>query len=126
MCRYGNFSVFDLLRLWSSVVKIIQENIIITVVVFSFAWSLIFIVGGFYCTAGTTWPSLLCAPGYYCRTGAIKAAPDQGTEANICPEGYYCEEGTAEPTPCPQGTYSNVTGLGNVTQCTDCDPGRLL
>lgn len=83
------------------------------------------IAGGYYCTAGTVWPSTPCAHGYYCRTGATQAAPDQATDANICPEGYYCEEGTAEPVPCPQGTYSNITGLGNLTQCTNCDPGMM-
>ena len=41
-----------------------------------------------------------------------------------CPVGYYCVNGTGyNPAACPAGTYSNTTGLAEVSQCTPCDPG---
>ena len=56
--------------------------------------------------------------------GVVTATPNQGSDADVCPAGYYCEEGSAEPTACPSGTYSNTTGLRNVTDCTSCNPGE--
>ena len=44
---------------------------------------------------------------------------------DICPAGFYCEEGSDWPTPCPQGTYSDQTGLRNVTDCFLCDGGEF-
>ncbi|XP_071497013.1 uncharacterized protein [Diadema antillarum] len=43
----------------------------------------------------------------------------------ICPGGSYCPEGTEFGTQylCPEGTFSNQTGLYNNTQCTPCEPG---
>lgn len=39
--------------------------------------------------------------------------------------GYYCPAGTKYSTeyPCPLGTFSNVTGLQNVSVCTACPGG---
>lgn len=44
---------------------------------------------------------------------------------SACPPGSYCPQGTKEAMEylCPEGTYSNKTGLNNYTQCTPCDPG---
>ena len=47
------------------------------------------------------------------------------TKGDICPAGFYCEEGSDWPTPCPQGTYSDQTGLRNVTDCFLCDGGEF-
>lgn len=79
--------------------------------------------GGFYCPGATVYPSLPCSSGYYCRYGAIAAAPSQGYQADICPIGHYCPEMTAEPVDCPIGTFTNQTGLRNSSDCTACTPG---
>lgn len=48
------------------------------------------------------------------------------TFGGLCKEGYYCPEGTAEGSekPCLYGTYSNVTGLVNASQCLPCTAGK--
>ena len=79
--------------------------------------------GGFYCPGGTTYPSLPCSAGYFCRSGAQIAAPSQGSGADNCPVGYYCPEMTTEPIACPVGTFSNSTGLRNETDCISCTQG---
>ena len=39
--------------------------------------------------------------------------------------GYYCPAGTGyDWQPCPTGTFSNMAGLANETQCTLCSPGK--
>ncbi|PIK35709.1 hypothetical protein BSL78_27465 [Apostichopus japonicus] len=81
-------------------------------------------LAGYYCgQRGLTYPYTYCSAGYYCRTGARLATPDQGDDANICPVGHYCLEGCTEPVTCPAGTFSNDTGLMNVTECEPCDAG---
>ena len=39
--------------------------------------------------------------------------------------GYYCPLGTKYATeyPCPLGTWSDISGLGNVSDCTPCPGG---
>lgn len=32
-------------------------------------------------------------------------------------------KGSYEALPCPLGTYSNVTGASDTSDCTTCDPG---
>jgi hypothetical protein len=76
---------------------------------------------------------LTCPAGMYCdRSEAISeeqsgvGEPSQGVVTpKICRAGYYCPDGTqtAGQHPCPIGTYSNSTGLHDVSQCTQCDPG---
>ncbi|XP_071505048.1 uncharacterized protein [Diadema antillarum] len=81
-------------------------------------------LGGYYCgEPGLTYPRTLCAAGYYCRRASRSATPDQGNDADECPVGHYCPEGTTEPVACPLGTFSNNTGLMNVTECEYCTPG---
>lgn len=58
-----------------------------------------------------------CQPGYYCPSGSKVA-----TEV-ICTAGHYCGEGTQDPTPCSNGTFSNVTGLTAGSECWNCTPG---
>ena len=85
---------------------------------------------GHYCPEGTTLPTEhacppgtmststnltraadcdACPAGFACgwATGSMSAAPVR------CAAGFFCPEGTELPTqhPCPEGTYSNVTGL---------------
>lgn len=42
-----------------------------------------------------------------------------------CGQGHFCPDGTASPTqyPCPAGTYTNLTNLYKVEQCTICPRG---
>ena len=58
-----------------------------------------------------------CQAGYYCPDGSI-----QDTEV-VCPDGSYCPSGSGVPTDCPNGTYSNQTGLASTSQCTPCLEG---
>lgn len=55
--------------------------------------------------------------GYYCPSGA------DVSNYLLCTEGSYCPEGSDVPVPCPSGTFSNMTGLGNVSECSDCTGG---
>ena len=58
-----------------------------------------------------------CQAGYYCPDGSV-----QDTEV-VCPDGSYCPTGSGVPTDCPNGTYSNQTGLASASLCTDCLEG---
>ncbi|EDO40914.1 predicted protein, partial [Nematostella vectensis] len=79
---------------------------------------------GDYCgEPGKTTPTGKCAPGFFCKLGAKTATPNQGLDADVCPAGSFCGEGTFNPAPCPAGTFSNLTGLHNESQCTDCTGG---
>ena len=68
-------------------------------------------------------PVDLCQEGYFCRRFAQLAVPNQGDDANICPQGHFCPVGTADPEPCPKGTFNNGTGLEAIGDCIDCTPG---
>lgn len=37
--------------------------------------------------------------------------PSGGVTGDICPVGHYCPMGSASPVLCPDGTYSNSTGI---------------
>ena len=68
----------------------------------------------------TETPSPLCArspAGFYCEFSAT-------TEAIPCIPGYYCAEGTAQPVPCPAGTYSPNVGNRALDDCTLCPAGH--
>ena len=65
----------------------------------------------------------LCSEGYFCKKGARSSTPRQGDEADICPAGSYCPIGTAEPVPCPKGTFSNQVGLFHERDCDSCTAG---
>ena len=53
-----------------------------------------------------------CKQGWYCPEGA--------TKVEQCPEGYYCPDiDTAEPIPCPPGTYSAARSA----ECKTCSKG---
>lgn len=58
--------------------------------------------------------------GYYCVPANVVAG-DLSTVKTACPEGYYCPNGTGyDWQPCPAGTYSDVTGLTQESECTTC------
>jgi len=93
-----------------------------------------------------------CRPGHFCVTGALNEQgcqagtynPDTGqgecyacpagfecgaenltsVAGRDCPVGFYCPAGTANPIPCPVGTYSVSIGLQGVGNCTTCPVGR--
>ena len=58
-----------------------------------------------------------CSQGYYCEVNT--------TTPVDCPPGYYCPSMTRYPTEfaCPNGTYSNSTNLGAISECQQCTPG---
>lgn len=74
--------------------------------------------------SGNTEPTDFCAAGHYCTLGAETATPVDGITGDICPEGKYCPVGTIVGVDCPKGTFSNLTGLMNETQCEACTPGH--
>ncbi len=39
--------------------------------------------------------------------------PSDGVTGDICPVGHYCPMGSTSPILCPDGTYSNTTGMEN-------------
>jgi hypothetical protein len=81
-------------------------------------------LGGYYCPmVGMVTPVDLCSAGYFCKQYANISAPSQGADANICPVGHYCIQGTANPTPCPKGTYNNSTRLESEADCPACPAG---
>lgn len=63
-----------------------------------------------------------CPKGYFCDN---TVAPVVLFTNSKCPEGHYCPPGTKHSTEfrCPIGTYSNYTGLDNVTNCLPCPGG---
>lgn len=59
-----------------------------------------------------------CPAGYYCGKGAPGTVTPE-----LCPTGSYCPTATSLPLLCPPGTYSDLQGLVEVTQCTACPAG---
>ena len=59
---------------------------------------------------------------FSCFLGQYEAAPDD----HRCPPGHYCPTGTPYPQPCPIGTFSDVRGNENETQCQSCHPGKFI
>lgn len=57
-----------------------------------------------------------CPAGYYCELAG---------QSIICPAGYYCPAGTGlDWMACPRGTYSDVQGLYDESQCKPCPAGK--
>ena len=61
----------------------------------------------------------ICPKGFACGLGITSA------ELLPCVAGSYCPAGSiaGSETPCPGGTYSYVTHLGDITECIQCLPG---
>ncbi|KAI4815467.1 hypothetical protein KUCAC02_005611 [Chaenocephalus aceratus] len=79
------------------------------------------------CTAGHFCPSVglsepagPCNAGYWCREGASSPSPLDGRSGSLCPPGQYCPSGTTAPTACPEGSWSNSSGLHNQEDCKLC------
>ena len=80
---------------------------------------------GKYCsTKGLSNPTGLCDSGYFCHSGADRPNPRDGVTGDICPAGSFCPAGSTRGTLCPEGTFSNVTGLRQSSQCRQCTPGH--
>ncbi|WAR13008.1 hypothetical protein MAR_027188 [Mya arenaria] len=75
---------------------------------------------GKYCPGtGNPEPVGTCDPGYYCPIG------DSSAGYSLCLEGFYCPEGTGRNWSwCPEGTFSNVLGLDNISDCRQCLGGK--
>ena len=79
---------------------------------------------GMYCAdMGLSDPNGFCSPGYNCILGSSSPQPIDGTTGSICPRGSVCPLGTRFSIPCPSGTFSNSTGLTNMSECTPCLAG---
>lgn len=94
---------------------------------------------GHYCPNATVTPDQFpCPPGTFtgqtdltsvdqCSTCPAGRACDWGTGVTIAPSvpcfpGHVCPAGTPAPTrfPCPPGTFSPLSNLTDVSQCTPC------
>ena len=66
-----------------------------------------------------------CAAGFYCLEGVNTSIPLNyySGMGGVCPAGFWCPEGSSVPIPCPVGTFSNDTGLSDVSDCLPCTPG---
>ena len=69
-----------------------------------------------------------CSAGYFCKESAIIGTPEtdplsQG-RYGPCPAGHYCPAGTADPIPCPPGTFSPSEKLQAKGSCTQCTAGK--
>ncbi|XP_037836575.1 multiple epidermal growth factor-like domains protein 11 [Kryptolebias marmoratus] len=79
---------------------------------------------GMYCKGtGRTFPSGLCAEGFFCVGGAFEQSPSDNLTGSLCPPGYFCPVGTSVPKLCPKGTFSEQGGLVDSSQCQSCSPG---
>ena len=58
-----------------------------------------------------------CPPGFYCQERAMNYTV-------LCPPGFYCGNGTVVPDDCPPSTYSNRTGMSDISECLDCPQGK--
>jgi hypothetical protein len=68
--------------------------------------------GGFDCDSI---PIVQCTAGFYSREG--------DSVCNSCPTGHNCPRGTADPIPCPPGTYAAVIER---SVCTNVDNGKFV
>ncbi|XP_063762752.1 SCO-spondin isoform X2 [Eleginops maclovinus] len=76
---------------------------------------------GHYCpSVGLSEPAGPCNAGYWCREGASSPSPLDGRSGSLCPPGQYCPSGTTAPMACPEGSWSNSSGLRNQEDCQLC------
>lgn len=57
---------------------------------------------------GLAEPDAICAPGFYCKTGASRVDPKDGGTGDECPIGNYCPGNTSTYLPCEPGSYRLV------------------
>lgn len=79
---------------------------------FSQYW-FVFLSGYFCATPGLANYSGPCANGSYCLTNSSTPTPYN------CPPGFQCPEGSAQPKPCPPGTFTNFTSASKCEVCPD-------
>jgi len=72
---------------------------------------------------GNTAETDLCSEGYYCTISSESSTPTDGSTGNICGQGHYCPAGSPAGVMCPAGTFNNITGLTNASECEQCTPG---
>ena len=73
---------------------------------------------GFYCSSpGIVEPTGPCEAGFFCQGGA------QNAFWEVCTEGSFCPLQSVSGSPCPMGTFSNITGLSNASDCLHCPLG---
>ncbi|KAA8594284.1 hypothetical protein FQN60_005118, partial [Etheostoma spectabile] len=76
---------------------------------------------GQYCpSVGMSEPAGPCHAGYWCREGASSPSPLDGLSGSRCPPGHYCPSGTTAPVACPEGSWSNSSGLRIQEDCKPC------
>ncbi|XP_030258688.1 zonadhesin isoform X7 [Sparus aurata] len=76
---------------------------------------------GQYCASvGLSEPTGPCHAGYWCREGASSPSPLDGLSGSLCPPGQYCPSGTTAPVACPEGSWSNSSGLRVQDDCKPC------
>lgn len=65
----------------------------------------------------------ICPRGYYCYTDPLSAV---GPATKVkCQAGTYCPEGSSAEIPCPAGTFNNLVGRFDLTDCYACPPGHF-
>ncbi|XP_049431864.1 signal peptide, CUB and EGF-like domain-containing protein 3 [Epinephelus fuscoguttatus] len=66
---------------------------------------------------------MVCPPGFLCSQGLAR---DPQRSATLCPRGFYCPGGGIDPNPvpCPNGTYSEIPGLRDASECVQCPQGK--
>eukprot|EP00002_Diphylleia_rotans_P010730 TRINITY_DN2129_c0_g1_i2.p1 TRINITY_DN2129_c0_g1~~TRINITY_DN2129_c0_g1_i2.p1 ORF type:complete len:5186 (-),score=657.71 TRINITY_DN2129_c0_g1_i2:603-16160(-) len=74
------------------------------------------------CAAGTIQPEIEMPTCFGCPAGKYQPAKGM-VDCMSCPTGSYCPEGSANPTPCPNGSYSQSWGLDDISQCIACPAG---
>lgn len=88
---------------------------------------------GFFCEEGTSTPDACvpgtyqpaiaktvcepCPPGYFCMVNS--SVPSD------CTPNHYCPESSIQPTPCPDGTYSDQYNLQVADDCEHCPRGKI-
>ncbi|XP_033971267.1 zonadhesin-like [Trematomus bernacchii] len=76
---------------------------------------------GHFCpSVGLSEPAGPCNAGYWCRKGASSPSPLDGRSGSLCPPGQYCPSGTTAPMACPEGSWSNSSGLRIQEDCKLC------
>ena len=86
---------------------------------FSGTGSVAVVYGNIYIGDASYLRLLTCVPcpvSHYCFSGGPV----------ICPSGSYCPMNSINPTPCPAGTYSAVTGAATDATCTPCAAGTFI
>ncbi|XP_070399343.1 multiple epidermal growth factor-like domains protein 6 [Nothobranchius furzeri] len=79
---------------------------------------------GRYCpSVGLSEPAGPCQAGYFCKLGASSSSPLDGLFGFLCPLGHYCPSGTTAPKVCPEGRWSNSSGLQSEWNCKTCSGG---